>query len=133
MAFPVMDNSGTAQIKDGQVTFSYMDSWGRAQTETRPLLTPAQIVAMAHARDKRFEAVGEFCRESDESRTERKYIAAQPRLILLRAWALAKGEDRDELAMMLDGNSHHGISDPKWLKANAKAKQTVLADDGKTL
>ena len=128
-----MDNHGVAMVKGGNVTFSYIDSFGRAHTDTKPLLTAAEIVKIAKERDERFDTAGEWSRESDETRAERKYVAAQPGATLREAWALAKGVVREELATMLDGNSHHGTSDPRWLAQNADPAPAITDDHGEEL
>ncbi len=131
--FPKMMNSGKAKIADKQVTFSYLDSKSEAKTVTKPLLSPDRIVTMVRGRDERFDKAGPGARESDRSRTERKYISAQPKATLILARRKMDDHLKMEFDMMLDQNSHHGISDPKWIEVYAGNFPEVIGDDGKPL
>ena len=133
MAFPKPDNSGKAQIVGNQVRFSYLDSLSKAVTETKPLLTAQEIIGLVEAREKRFDEAPPGARESDASRRERKYIAAQPEGVLKQAWEEMTGHTKMEFAMMLDMNSHHGLSDPKWMATHAGNVSQVLGDDQKPI
>ena len=134
MDFPTPANSAKAVISGNRITFSYLDSYSQPQTETKPLLKPEQIVKMVKARDRRFdEQQPPGARESDTSRAERKWIVAHPPQILFDAWDLADEETKQEMATMFDPESHHGISDPAWLKTHAKGTDTMIGDNGKTL
>ena len=131
--YPKIFNHGTAEFLDNgrMVTFTYLDSWRTAHTVTLPVLTPAQIVLKVETRHKRFkESPG---RESDNSRTERKYISAQPSAILLKAWQLMDEDARMEFEMMFAMSSHHGISDRKWAEEHQIHEVEIMGDDGRLL
>lgn len=129
--FNAPDNSAKPVIHDGQVTYSYFDSNGRPHTETRKLLEPNKIVQMVSARMQRFESAPLGSRESELSRAERKYIAAQPVEALREAWRLMDEDVRGEFSSMMDGNSFHGISDPKWLAKYEHPHPEITGDDAK--
>lgn len=132
--FPTLSNFGLVHVVDGKVTFSYRDSYGIGHTVTKPVLTADRIVQMVRLRAERFDASGELNRESNSSRTDRKYIAAQPNQILRQAWAKANDEERREMAMMLSQDSHNGTSSASWLaRSKDKTAQRVEGDDGRPL
>lgn len=131
--YPKVHNHGTPKFEDNgrMVTFTWLDSWNTAHTDTLPTLTPYQIVERVKARHQRFkENPG---RESNVSRGTRKYISAQPSATLLRAWQMMDEETRMEFAMMFDMNSHHGISDKEWAEAHQTHEVFVGGDDGRPL
>ncbi len=130
MEFPAIYNSGKAQTQDGKVTFSYLDSLSRPRTETKPLMEATEVLQLIRQRMKRFKTAPPGARESARSRRERKYIAAQPEKILREAWEDADEYLRMEFSMMLSENSHHGISDPAWLKKHAGPRAEVPGDNG---
>lgn len=131
--YPKIFNHGAAEFLDNgrMVTFTYLDSWRTAHTVTLPTLTPYQVVEKVKTRHKQFkESPG---RESDNSRTDRKYISAQQPSILLKAWQMMDEETRMEFEMMFAMSSHHGISDSKWAEAHQTNEVYVRGDDGRPL
>ncbi len=131
--YPKIFNHGVPKLEDNgrMVTFTYLDSWHSAHTTTLPVLTPYAVVEGVKARHKRFkESPG---RESDVSRSQRKYISAQPSATLLKAWQMMDEDTRMEFNMMLDEKSHHGISDKAWAEAHQTNEVYVKGDDGRPL
>jgi hypothetical protein len=131
--YPDVHNHGVAEIHDNgrMITFTYLDSWNTAHTVTLPVLTPAQIVLSVEGRHKRFEESPG--RESNDSRFQRKYISAQRPSVLLRAFQLMDESTRMEFSMMLDSNSHHGISNRSWAEAHQTHEVQMRGDDGRPL
>lgn len=97
------------------------------------ILNPQQIADRIKKREIRFDESAENSRESDESRAERKYLAAHPRGLLILARRLLGAAGKEEFDTMFDGNSHNGISDPKWVEENARNLDAVHGDDGEPL
>ena len=134
MKFPQIHNNAEPEIAGGNISFSYLSSLGEAKTETKPMLAAKSILDLVKARYERFKSqIGKGARESEASRSERKYISAHPASVLKAAWNLSEDDLKMELMMMLDESSHSGISDPVWLQENAKPQTAVIGDDGKPL
>lgn len=132
--FPKMLNHGKAKTVAGVLLqFSYLDSRSRGVTEIRPALRPDGIVSLVQERMDRFRKAPPGARESDRSRRERKYISAHPPQILHKAWNLMNEGQRMEFDMMLSSSSHHGISDPNWVKEHQEPTGQVLGDDKQKL
>lgn len=131
--FPKMMNHGKPTLKDGKVTFSYLDSHSRPVTETKPVLEAAVIARMIQARLKRFHDAVPGARESDKSRRERKWMAAHPEGLLRKAWELLDEHGKMEASMLFSMDSHHGVSDPAWIAKHAERTIQVEGDDGKGL
>lgn len=132
--FPRIHNFGQAHIEGTQITFSYFDSNGQLMTETKYILSPAEIASRTKQRLARFKSLPPGTRESDESRSERKWISAHPEGELRKSWALMDEDTRMEFVMMLDMNSHLGISDPAWAAERPNIAPTgVRGDDGEEL
>lgn len=131
--FPMIHNEGKALVKDGKVTFTYFDSHGQPHTPTWAVLSPSEIIDRTRKRLARFKSMPPGTRESEESRTERKWISAHPISILRRAWDRMSEPNRMEFAMMLAMESHHGISDPKFAEEQKRRLKSVSGDDGRTL
>lgn len=131
--YPKIHSHGVPKFEDNgrMVTFTYLDSWSSAHTVTLPTLTPYQIMEKVKARHKRFkESPG---RESDVSRSQRKYISAQLSATLLKAWQMMDEDTRMEFSMMFDERSHHGISDKVWAEEHQTHEVQVRGDDGRPL
>ncbi|MCB7130448.1 MAG: hypothetical protein J3T61_13025, partial [Candidatus Brocadiales bacterium] len=60
-------------------------------------------------------------------------ISAHPEKVLKEAFEQMDEDTRMEFVMMLDMNSHYGISDPKWAEAHAEKVPSIQGDDGKSL
>lgn len=133
MSFPEIHNEGSASIENGFITFTYLDSKLNATTVTNPVLTAREVVEMTVGRLARFKSAPPGARESDFSRTERKYIAAHPEGILRAAWELMDEHTRMEFVMALDKRSHHGISDPAWARRKEAKVPDVIGDDKRVL
>ena len=133
VAFPHIHNSGKAEIQDNNITFSYVDSYGHGLTETAKVLSPRRMAMMIEARMKRFHSAGPGSRESEQSRQERKYISAHPEETLREAWNILDDHGKMEMDMMLDPSSHHGISDPDWIKSHVKRRDEIIGDDKREL
>jgi len=133
MAFPMPDRGEAPLITHGKLTYSYLDSFGSARTETKPALSAQQIIELVKQRMMRFDRAGPGARESDFSRRERKYITAHPIGLLKAAWARADKMTRMEMAMMFDPNSHYGNSSRAWVEKNQRPHQQVIGDDGAPL
>ena len=131
--FPKIYNHGKAEISGNQITFSHIDSYGKPATETARILTPKKIASMIYERYERFGKSGPGSRESEKSRQERKYISAHPEETIRAAWNLLDDHGKMELEMMFDMSSHHGISDPKWIKAHARRRDDIVGDDNRPL
>ena len=131
--FPKIYNHGKAEISGNQITFSHIDSYGNTVTETARILVPKKIASMIYERHERFEKAGAGSRESEKSRQERKYISAHPEKTIRLAWDLLDDHGKMELEMMFDMSSHHGISDPAWMKAHARRRDSIVGDDGRGL
>jgi len=127
--FPHMMNSGKAIIKDDKLTFTYIDSYGEVITETKPILTPFEIKQKVVDRMERFKYAGPGVRESEISRAERKWVSAHPESCLKETWTMLDEHGQMEMAMMLDMNSHHGISDPTWAKQHAEERSEISGDN----
>ena len=134
MSFPEIHNEGRSTIENGFVTFTYLDSKLNSVTETKPVLTTREVVEMTKARLARFKSAPLGARESDYSRTERKYIAAHESTGVLRAaWEMMDEHTKMEFVMALDKRSHHGISDPAWTRRNEAKVPDVIGDDKRVL
>ncbi len=133
MSFPHPHNSGKPKIKDGEVTFSYIDSHGILVTETKRVLTAEQIRKKIKARLGRFHAAPIGSRESDDSRAERKWLSAHPEDVLKEAYGAADKDTKMEFEMAFHMASHHGISDPEWVRSRQKKLAKVVGDDSKPL
>lgn len=133
MEFPNIHNEGKASIVGGTIAFTYLDSTLNAITVAKPLLTAIEIMAKTKERLARFKSAPPGARESDFSRTERKYISAHPKGILANAWQMMDHHTKMEFVMMLDKRSHHGISDPAWAQRHAAEVPDVIGDDRKVL
>lgn len=131
--FPMIHQEGKAAIENGQITFTHITSLGKVVTETKPVLTPEQIIKEAKARHERFKEAGPGSRESEESRAKRKHVSAHPESIIREAWKDMDEETRMELSMMLSMDSHYGISDPEWAKGHANKINKIQGDGGKPL
>ena len=129
MPFPSINSKGKPVIKGNSVTFSYLTSFSQPVTETKPLLSAGQIVQKVSARLQRFHSSPPGTRESETSRAERKWIAAQPEAVLREAWDRMDGHQKMEFSMMFDPNSHFGLSDPIWAKEHAKNIPKIVGDD----
>jgi len=131
--FPAIHNSGKAKLSGGNITFTWIDSLGKVHTDTKKLLSANEMAGMIEERMERFHLAGPGSRESEESRAERKHISAHPEKDLREVWRLLDEHGQMEMAMMLDMNSHHGISDPKWAKAHASRRSEIVGDDEQAL
>ncbi|MEE8607599.1 MAG: hypothetical protein V3S55_08345 [Nitrospiraceae bacterium] len=123
--FPRIHNSGKATKDDGELTFSYLDSYSKADVQTLPELGPEQIVEKVQERLDAFHKDQPGAREGDKLRAERKHVAAHDESILREAWELMDDHQKMELEMMLDRSSHHGISDPAWLQENEAPQESI--------
>lgn len=133
-AFPEIHNEGSASVENGFITFTYLDSKLNSVTETKPVLTAREVVGMTKARLARFKSAPSGARESDLSRTERKYVAAHESTgVLKAAWELMDEHLKMEMRMMLSKDSHHGISDPAWTRRNEAKVPDVIGDDERVL
>lgn len=121
-SFPKPHNFTKAVEADGQLTFSYLDSMGIGQTETRPKLDAKGILRLVTDRMQAFRTAGLSSREGESLRRDRKYVAAHPESILRAAWDQASAAQHMELSMMLAEESHFGISDPHWLAEETRKK-----------
>lgn len=133
--YPRVHNPGRAILRGGRLTFSYVDTRNQPKTDTKPVLKPQVIVGMVQRRIARFKSAPYGARESDSSRSERKYIAAHDthnQDILRQAWELMNREQRMEFEMMLSPTSHEGISNPAEI-ADSEPTQGPVGDDGKPL
>ena len=134
MSFPEIHNEGSATIENGFITFTYLDSKLNSVTETKPVLSVREVVGLTKERLARFKSAPPGARESDLSRTERKYIAAHEATGVLRAaWELMDEHLKMEFDMMLTKSSHHGISDPAWTRRNEAKVPDVIGDDERVL
>lgn len=134
MTFPNIHNEGSATIENGFITFTYLDSKLNSITETKPVLSVREVVGMTKARLARFKSAPPGARESDFSRTERKYIAAHEETGVLRAaWDLMDEHTKMEFVMALDKRSHHGISDSAWTRRKEAKVPDVIGDDKRVL
>ena len=131
--FPHIHNSGEAIYQDGNVTFSWFNSLGQSITETLKILPAKRIAALMVARLGRFQSAGPGSREGEHSRAERKYISAHSEKVLREAWELLDDAGQMEMAMALDMNSHHGISDPDWMEKHRSRRENIVGDDKKPL
>ena len=131
--FPKIHNNGKAEISGNQITFSHIDSYGIPMTETARVLSPKKIASMVSDRLARFQKAGPGSRESETSRQERKYISGHPESTIRAAWELLDDHNKMELEMMLDMSSHHGISDPAWMKTHARRRDSIIGDDRQAL
>lgn len=134
-AFPSIERhpGSAARIDGARITLSYLTSRGEPRTETLPLLSPDAIVRLVQARMDRFAHASPAARESEQSRHDRKYIAAHPDAVLHAAFGKMSDMQRMELTMMLDRRSHGGNSSPAWLAAHARPARNVVGDDGRPL
>lgn len=129
--FPHIHNFGQAHIEGSTITFTYFNSHGQVITETRHIMSPQEVVDRTVKRHARFMSMPPGTRESEESRRERKWISAHRLGVLRPAWALMDGETKMEFVMMLDMNSHMGISDPEWASEHRSVEvREVKGDDG---
>lgn len=133
MNFPEIHNEGKASVAGGSIAFTFLDSTLHAVTVAKPLLTAVEIVAKTKERLAQFKSAPPGARESDFSRSERKYISAHPKGILTHAWQMMNHHTKMEFVMMLDKRSHHGISDPAWAQRNAANLTKVIGNDRKVL
>jgi len=131
--FPMIHQEGKAKIEGGEIEFTYITSLGKVVKERKPLLSAEEIVEKTKARHARFKEEGPGTREAEESRAERKCISAHPEKVLKEAWEKMDEDTRMEFVMMLDMNSHYGISDPQWAEAHAEKVPSIQGDDGKSL
>lgn len=127
--FPEPHNGGKASIRDDEITFTYITSFGEVITETKRLLDSGKIVNKIKDRTRRFKDAGPGSRESELSRAERKWIAAHPISILKQAWNLLDKDGKMEMSMMLDMNAHYGISDKKWAEEYVKERESIIGDN----
>lgn len=125
MKFPTLANSGKAEIKGKKITFTYLDSYAKAQTETKPLLDEDEIIELVDKRKKTFYDSPAGARESDELRSDRKYIAAHPIDLLKSAFEKMDEDQKMEFDMMLSHSSHHGISDPDEVEEYEDPQKTI--------
>lgn len=128
--FPKIHNFAKPEIRNGKITFTYITSLGKVVTETKDILESEEIAERIKDRHERFYDSGPGTRESEFSRAERKYISAHPELILRKVWSLLDKDGKVEMSMMLEMNSHMGISDPKWAKEHTEKRNTIMGDDG---
>ena len=129
MSFPEMMNGAKGQMRNGKVTFTYLDSYGEVITETKNILNPREIREKVMDRMKRFHSGGPGVRESETSRAERKWVSAHPIALLKDAWDKLDNHGKMEMSMMLSRDSHHGISNPKWAKAHEKDRSNIIGDN----
>ncbi len=129
MEFPHIWNGSKAKKSNGELTFTYVDSYGDVITETKKICTPEQICQMTCARHARFGDSGPGSRESELSRAERKWISAHDESILRKAWDILDEDGKMEFSMMLSMDSHHGISDKKWADKHAKERPEIIGDN----
>ena len=129
MSFPKMMNGAKARMSDGDMTFTYITSFGDVITETKPVLSVDRICEHVKDRMHQFHSAGPGVRESETSRAIRKWISGHPVSILRSAWDKLDDHGRMEMDMMLSEKSHHGISDPKWAKAHSKERESIIGDN----
>jgi hypothetical protein len=123
-------NGAQAKVSDGELTFTYIDSYGDVITETKPILTPYEICQKVKDRMERFKMVGPGSRESEISRAERKWLAAHPVDILHAAWNKLDGHGQMEMSMMFNPDSHFGISSQSWAKQYSDYRSSIVGDNG---
>ena len=127
--FPNIGNKGHAEAQGARVTYTYIDSYSRAKTVTRPILTADGVIRLLNQRMKHFGEASPGARESEATRANRKYIAAQPLTVLRAAWREMDPDQQKEFQNMLDKISYSGISDQKWAEQNQKPTKTIIGDD----
>jgi 4-alpha-glucanotransferase len=127
--FPKIHNGAKARKSDGNLTYTYIDSYGDVITETKPQLEPDAIAEMTIDRMERFKSAGPGSRESEISRAERKYISAHDESVLRAAWNKLDDHGKMEFDMMLSEKSHHGISDSRWADNNTKEREEIVGDN----
>ena len=131
--FPDIGNQGHAEANGARLTYTYIDSYSRAKTVTRPVLTADGVLRFLEKRMKQFHDAPPGARESDATRADRKYISAQPLSVLRAAWGKMNADQKDEFRTMLDKVSYSGISDPKWAEKNERPTKEVVGDDNQPL
>lgn len=122
-------NGAKAVVRDGRITFTYLDSFGDVITETKKLLSPKEIKVKVLDRMERFKDAGPGSRESEISRAERKCISGHPESLLRETWDLLDDHGKMEFSMMLSMDSHYGISDPKWAKEHEEERTEIIGDN----
>jgi len=127
--FPHIWNGAKATKSDGELTFTYVDSYGDVITETKPVCTVKQICRMTYDRHERFGNSGPGSRESELSRAERKWVSAHDESILREVWNQLDEDGKMEFSMMLSMDSHHGISSKEWADKHAKDKEEIIGDN----
>lgn len=127
--FPHMMNGAKAQMVDGNLKFTYIDSYGSVITETKDTLSPKEIKHKVVDRLHRFMSAGPGSRESELSRAERKWISAHPESILKKTWNSLDEHGQMEMSMMLSMDSHYGISSREWAKAHVKERSNIIGDN----
>ncbi len=131
--FPKIHNGARPVIKEGKTIFTYITSLGDVITETKEILDPEEIKEIVMNRMYRFKEAGPGSRESEISRAERKWISAHPESILKETYELLDEHGKMEMSMMLDMNSHFGISDKKWADKNVEERKHIIGDNGSVL
>ncbi len=129
MKFPTIHNGAKPKRSNGKLTFTYFDSFGEPLEDTKHELTPMEICQKVKDRMERFMLAGPGVRESEISRLERKWISAHGLSTLRQAWELLDAHGKMEMQMMLDENSHFGISDPAWAKRHKKDRHAIEGDN----
>ena len=113
------------------IDFSYRDSYGNIKTESKPELTPDEIVQMVSDRMKRFDSTADGARESDSSRSERKYVMAHSSDALRSAKELMDKDQREEFDEM--ETNYNNKSDLTWLKENSTKSAEIMDDEGRPM
>ena len=132
--FPHIHNFGASHIEGSTITFTYFNSHGQVITETLHIMSPKEVADRTRKRHARFMSMPPGTRESEESRRERKWISAHRLSVLRPAWAMMDSETKMEFVMMLDMNSHMGISDPEWASEHRSVEVVeVKGDDGEAI
>jgi len=129
MTFPKMMAGSKAQLRDGHMTFTYLNSYGDVITETKPILDCDQICEKVMDRYNQFHSAGPGVRESEMSRAIRKWISAHSGSLLRNAWNKLNEHGQMEMSMMLSQDSHYGISDPNWANAHKDDRLEIIGDN----
>lgn len=131
--FPNIGNKGHAEAQGARLTYTYIDSYSRAKTVTRPVLTADGVIRLLDKRMRHFGEAPPGARESEATRADRKYIAAQPLSVLRAAWREMNEDQRKEFQNMLDKISYSGISDKGWAEQHQKPTKSIVGDDNAPL